>query len=454
MKLYRNLIILLVAIGVLVGAFIGVYKLVPEKNEEPVESEPSVSETITVLELDSDTITKVNVKTEEDEYSVIKSDDKLNLSNSAGLRLSESKLQSLIYSCSVVSASKIVSENSEEASMYGFDKGTCSVTVYTSDGSKKTILIGDTTLDNKSAYIKLADSDTIYLKSVYGIENLIPEYKDFVDKSLVTVDTGDLSTLKHVRISKQGNTPVVLEYINIGSGAEEKYSWKMTEPAYADVNGQVLSDKILTALESFNAVDVAEAHVADRSKYDFGNPYAVFSIDYDGKITKLIFGKNYNNYRFVMIDGYDSVYTVKESSLTFLDVPYQNLMSRLIHVEYIDEISKVEIIAPDTDITMEISENEYKINGKVIEKKTFSKAYQAVIGISLDSVELNAPTVGSYEATIKYTKNDGSVVTVGFAAINERNYLALVDGKGNSVTAKKNFKEAVEFVMNTYKKSK
>lgn len=453
MKLYRNLIILLVVIAVLIGAFIGVNMLSSE-NKEPKVEEPLNTETVSVFEADSDTVTKITVKTPDGEYSVTKSGDKLNLSNGSGLRISESKLQSLIYSCSAVTASKIMSKSQEDAAKFGFDTVENSVTVDLKDGTTKTILIGDATLDNKSGYIKLADSNTIYLKSAYGIENLTPRYEDFIDKSLLAVDTGDLSSLKHVYISKQENTPIKLEYVNIASGSEKKYAWKMLEPAYADVNGQVLSDKILTALENFNAVDVAEAHISNRSIYEFDNPYATFSISYKDKTTNLIFGRNYDNYRFVMIDGYDSVYTVKESALTFLDVPYQNLMSQLIHVEYIDEISKVEISGPNTNITMEITDGEYKINGKVIGKKAFSKAYQAVIGISLDSVDLNAISSGVYDATIKYTKNDGSVVTVGFISVSERNYLAQIDGKGNSITSKKSFKEAVDFVINTYKNSK
>ncbi len=453
MKLYRNLIILFVAIAVLVGAFIGVSMIVP-KNEEPKTEEPLTSEAISVFEIDSNTITKVTVKTPEEEYSITRSGDNLILSNGTGLNISKSKLQSLIYSCSSVSASKIMTEKAEDAYKFGFDNAESSVTIETQDGASKTILIGDATLDNKSGYIKLADSDTVYLKSMYGIDNLTPEYKEFIDKTLLTIDTSDLSLLKNVYISKQGNTAVKLEYINIATQAEEKYAWKMTTPVYADVNGQVLSEHVLTHLENLAAVDIAESHVKDRNLYEFSNPYAVFSIEYDSKTTKLIFGKSYNDYRFVMIDGYDSVYTIKDSAVSFLDVPYQNLMSQLIHVEYIDQVSKVEITGPDTDITMEISEDEYKINGKTIEKKTFSKAYQAVIGISLDSVDLNAVSSGNYDATIKYTKNDGSTVTVGFVSVSDRNYLAVVDGKGNSITAKKNFNEAVDFVVNTYKKAK
>ena len=76
MKLYRNLIILFVAIAVLVGAFIGVSMIVPESEENKTE-EPLVSEAISVFEVDSSAVTKVLVKTSDEEYSVTKSRDSL-----------------------------------------------------------------------------------------------------------------------------------------------------------------------------------------------------------------------------------------------------------------------------------------------------------------------------------------------------------------------------------------
>lgn len=453
MKLYRNLIILLMVIAALVGAFIGVQKL-SSGDDLPQTTETPQTEAITIYEVDSDNIVKVGVKTADEEYSVMKNGEKWELSNGSGLRINDSKIQSLVYSCSAISASKIMSENPEDVAAYGLDEPSSVVDIYLEDGSVKTVLVGSTTLDKASGYIKLADSSAIYLKSMYGINSLTPEYKSFINTALITVDTSDLSSLTHVYISKTENTPVKLEYTNLGTESEPKRVWKMIAPVYADLNGQVLAEYVLTPLAEFSAIDVAEAHVTDRSVFGLDKPYAKFSIGYNGETIELIFGDKYDDYRFVMVKGYDTVYTLKDSDTSFLDVPYQNLMSQLIHVEYIDEVSKIEVSGPDIDITMEISENTYKINGKKIEKRAFSKAYQAVIGISLDSVDLSAVPDSAYDATIKYTKNDGNVVTVGFISVSDRNYRAVVDGKGNSITAKKNFSEATDFVMNTYKDAK
>ncbi len=446
MKLYRNIIIFVVAIAVLVGAFIGVYFLIPENEEKPIE-ETSETEIVSVMEVDSASITKIDIKTKEEEYSVTKSGDKWHLSNEEGLKISDSKLQSFSYMCSSISATKIMSEKAEDAEKFGFSDTSNSVTIHLSDGSKKTVLVGDTTLDDANSYIKLSDENTIYLKSTYGVSSLIPEYKSFVDKSLLSIDLSNLSLLTHVYIEKEGNTPIKLEYTEKGNSNE----WKMISPVYSAVNGQVLSDDILTPLAEYTATEIAEIHVKNLAPYGLDTPYATFSIGYDGKTSELVFGDEYDKYRFVMVSGFDTVYMIKSSQADFLDTPYQNLMSRLIHVEYIDQVSKVEIKSGTTNIVMEIGDDIYKINGKEIEKSKFSKAYQAVIGISLDSVDLSSVPAGAYDATIKYTKTDGSTVTVGFIPVSERNYRAVVDGKGNCITAKKNFTEAVEFILNNAK---
>ncbi len=447
MKLYKNIIIILVIILALVGAFLAVYFVNPD-DETPQVVESSEIETVDVFRINSDLVTKISVNSHEEVFDVTKKGTEYTISGENGLNVSKTKLQSFVYVASSVSATKIISENSQDAEKFGFNEKSNSMTIYTEDGSSETILIGDTTLDKENVYIKLSDEDTIYLKSASGVEKLIPEYKSFINTELIAIDLNNLSLLTHVHIDKDGNTPIKLEYTKIDKSS---YAWKMLSPVYSDVNGQVLSDEVLNVVSEFKASDIAEAHPADITPYGFDNPYAEFSIGYDGKTTKLIFGGEYEGYRFVMLSGYDSVYMVKNSTLDFLDVPYQNLMSRLIHVEYLDKVSKVEITTKNEKIVMEVRDDSYKINTQNVEKSRFSKAYQAIIGISLDSVDLSPVTNATSDISIKYTRKDGSVANVDFVSVSDRNYRALVDGKGNCVTSKKNVIEAIEFVLNTIK---
>lgn len=447
MKLYKNIIIISVVILALIGAFLTVYFIMPGE-ETPQIVENSEIETISVFNVDSDTVTEISVKSQEEEYNITKNENEWKLSNENGLNVSKTKIQSLVYVASSVYATKIISENPQDAEKFGFNENSSSVTIHTKDGNSKTIVIGDETLDKENVYVKLYDEDTIYLKSVSGVKSLIPDYKSFINMELVSVDLSNLSLLKHVYIEKDGNTPIKLEYTEVG---KTSHAWRMLSPVYSEVNGQVLSDNVLTDIAEFKASQIAEAHSGDLALYGFDKPYAEFSIGYDNKTTKLVFGDVYDSYRFVMLSGFDTVYMVKDSSLDFLDVPYQNLMSRLVHVEYLDKISKVEINIEDEILILEANEDSYKINGQQIEKSRFSKVYQAIIGISLDSVDLSPVTNSTPVVSIKYTRKDGSVTKVDFISVSDRNYRALVDGKGNCITAKKNVTEAVEFVLSALK---
>lgn len=447
MKLYKNIIIIAVIILAIVGAFCAVYFLLPEENV-PQTEETTKTETVMVHSVESDSVAKISVKTRDGEYSITKNGDHWQLSDENRLNISRTKLQSLVYTVSSVSASKIVSENSEDAEKFGFNTESSSVSIYTADGNCKTILIGDTTLDKENVYIKLSDEDTIYLKSAASATSLVPEYKSFINMELMSLDMSDLSLLSHVYIEKEGNTSIKLEYTEVN---DTSHAWRMLSPVYAEVNGQVLSDNILTAVSEFKANEIAEAHPESLSPYGFDKPYAKFSVGYNKKTTELVFGGEYDGYRFVMLSGFDTVYMVKTAETAFLDVPYQNLMSRLIHVEYLDNISKVEVVTEKEEITFEVNDSSYKINGHETEKSTFSKAYQALIGISLDSVDLSSATSSKPDVTIKYTRKDGSVADVSFVSVSDRNYRAFVNGKGNFITAKKNVTEAIEFILSISK---
>lgn len=447
MKLYKNLIIIGAIILVLAGAFCAVYFMMPNE-EVPQVEEKKETETISVFSCDSDSISKITVKTQDEEYEISKSGKDWQITGENGLNISKSKIQSLVYTVSSVSATKIISENPADAEKFGFDDTSSVVTIYTNDGNQKSIIIGDATLDKENAYIKLGDADTIYLKSASGVKKLAPEYKSFISMELLSIDLNDLSLLSHVYLDKKGNTTIKLEYTKTDGTSS---AWRMLSPVYSAVNGQVLSDNILAEIAEFKATEIVEAHPGNLSVYGFDAPYAEFSVGYDGKTTKLIFGDEYSNFRFVKIAEFDTVYMIKTSAAGFLETPYQNLMSRLIHVEYLDKISKVEIINKTEKILLESNGDNYRINGKETEKSAFSKAYQAIIGISLDSVDLTNSVTGDPEVTIKYTKLDGTVVNVEFVPVSDRNYRALINGKGNAITAKKNVNEAIEYVLNSVK---
>jgi len=447
MKLYKNIIIVLAVVTALVITLVFINSISTKENKNG-NAETETNESIAVLKIEPSDVAKIIVKADNEEYVVAPKGDDWIIESDSTLRIKPSTIQSFVYSCTTIHADSVISENSVDAEKYGFNEPQGIVTVFLKNGERKIISIGDATIDGKNNYIMISDDEKIYLKSAYGVSKLLPQKRSFVNLNLLSVDTEDITSLSHVQISKQGKTDVKIE--SVGENV-----WKMTKPVYAEVNGQVLADNVLSAVAALDAKDVVEAHASSLKPYGLDTPYAEFSIGHGGKTQKVIFGDAYNEYRFAMLSGYDAGYIVSEKLLGFIDIPYVDLMSRLVHIEYIKDVKRVDITSPDGNFVMEIKGEEDRfINGVKIKKTDFSKAYQTLIGISLNSVDLEKSSARGADVTIKYTKNDGSIATVTFVSVDDRNYRAYVNGKGNSVVSKNNVKAAMDYIKQTLDSAK
>ena len=161
-----------------------------------------------------------------------------------------------------------------------------------------------------------------------------------------------------------------------------------------------------------------------------------------------MFGKEVDGYRYFKADNYASVYMIKSEDVAFIDATYIDLIERNVHIEDIKDISKVEIKGPDVEYVMEISDSVKKINGKEI-GKSFSKAYEAVIGMKFNSVNTSFKG-GTPEATIKFTRTDGTKCTLTYVPVNEVNYHVRIDGSGYAVISKSTFNEAMNVIKKIY----
>lgn len=453
MKLYRNIIIIVAVVAVLGAAMYLISKYMPENSESTESQQPAEEEMLNVFKTDGENIIKFNIKNAEETYTLERDGENWVLNGDASIRLKQTAVQSLVYTCSSVSVKQTISETSENAADFGFSDPVGYVELGFNDNTTKRITVGNKSLDGQNYYIMISDDPKIYLKNTYGTESLIPSIQSLRDLSLIAVDQTDFTTLKHVYIAKQGNTAIRLENVNTGTQEEPNNQWKMLEPVYAEMNGQVFADQVISDFEDFTAAAVIEDHAKDLSLYGLEEPYAEFSVATETDSLSMVIGGETESYRFAMEKGSDTVYALSKSSLGFLDVAYVDLMSNLIHVEYITTVDKVEVISGDTKYDMEIKGEddaaEYYINGVKIEKQAFSRAYQAVIGISLESLDLSEEPSIAPESSIIYTKKDGSTVTVNFLPVNERNYRVVVDGKGNSITNKKNFSDVLTKIQET-----
>ena len=445
MKLYRNIIITVIVIAALASALFFVTRYQPQK----VDNTPMIEETeegmFQIYKTDSNRITALCIKNADEEYRLSLQGEQWILNEDASIKLSQTNVKALVNMYASISVKKIVSDTLESAESFGITNPTGYVELHFRDGSTKRLIVGNKTLDGNDYYITLSDDSKIYLKNAYGTESLIPQSLSLRDLSLIAVDPSDLDAIRSFSMSVQGKLDVKIENLS-------EDGWKMTLPVYAEPKGQIFVNDIINQFESFRATHVIEDHAKNLNIYGLRNPYAKFSITTNEQEYEVYIGNETDSYRFLKLKNSDTVYTVAKTNLQFLELGYMDLMSSLIHVEYLDEISKVEIVSGQTKYEMKIvgeeNSRQYYINEKLFKKEAFSKVYQLVIGICLDSIDLsNVPKIEAI-SYIKYTKKDGDVSLVEFLPINGRQYRVIVNGQGNSIINKKNLDDVIKNMGN------
>ena len=443
MKLYRNIAIIVAVIALLITGMYFITKYNPEENNSGDTTENEKTEMFNIYEADSENITRIKIKNADEEYEIKKSKDLWILNNNPSIKLQNTAISTYLHTCSSISAKKVVSESDENAKEYGFDENSLYAELFFKDGKTDKVLVGNKSLDGSNYYIKLSGEPKIYLKNAYGTESIIPSSNSFRDLSIVKFDKENYSVLEEIYIEKAGNTPVRIKKLK-RDNSERQYQFKLIEPVYSDVSQEVFTDNIVETLSNVTADAVVNDNTNDLSAYGFDKPYAKFSVKTDTLSKNVIVGGETESYRFLKEQGSNTIYAVKKQYLEFLNVSYIDLMSKLIHIEYIDTIENVEIVSGNTKYIMMIKDadqKEYYINDKKVEKKLFTSLYQEVIGLSLESIDLSKEPNVTADGYIKYTRKDGSVSKVEFLPINELNYRVTVDGKGNSITNQKNFKD-------------
>ncbi len=445
MKLYRNIIITIFVITALALTLFFVSKYQPQNTDGSPMIEETEEGMFQIYKTDSSHIVALDIKNANEKYRLSIAGDQWILNDDASIKLNQTNVKALVNTCASVSVKKIISDTLESAESFGLTDPTGYVELHLKDGSTKKVIVGNKTLDGSDYYITLSDDSKIYLKNAYGTESIIPQSLSLRDLSLIAIDPSNLDAIRMFSMSSQGKLDIRIENMT-------ENGWKMTLPVYAEVKGQIFVNDILNLFESFKATHVIEDHAKNLDRYGLRNPYAKFLIATNEQEYEVYVGNETDSYRFIKLKNSDTVYTVAKTDLQFLELGYMDLMSSLIHVEYLDEISKVEIVSGQTKYEMKIvgeeSSRQYYINEKIFKKDAFSKAYQLVIGICLDSIDLSS--VPKIEATsyIKYTRKDGEVSLVEFLPINERQYRVTVNGQGNSITNRKNLDDVIKNLGN------
>jgi len=450
-KLYKNAIILVVVVAVLVGAYAVVSYI---KSQETTERKTYDK----IIDLSSLDMKELIIEREDEKLVFVKdeNDNEWKLQHPENIKYNPSKLSSAAINFSSVFADKLIEENATDLSKYGLDKPVI-VTAKMKDGREEGLEIGNLTPTGGAYYVKKKGENTVYITDTYTIDKVKLTVNDIRETVLFNVTSEDF---KGLSMSRKGQLVFRAKY--------EGEKWVLTEPIKGNANTAAIYP-MLEAITSTEINTIVEQDPQDLKKYGLESPAYELEFETVDGTTRMLLGKEdtENSLIYMMIDGIDEVYKISSASYTFLDKPIEEIVEAFAYIVNIWDVERIEVemdgykldLKLETDPDKDTDKDKFYVNGKDASmkdengKQPFRSYYQALIGITLNSVEPNAQPTGEPEITFTYyLKVEPKVMKVEFIPKDDRFYYVVRNGEYSGLVVDKKKFDQADGVRETYKK--
>lgn len=438
-KLLPRILVSMLAVCVLIGATVGVIKLIPEKK---ADDNSIKTQQIKVLELDVDELKTVTVTNENGTfkfYSEKTEDDSSNSTDTVNWYLEgyDKELIDIFKTSSsaetlsgIVASSEITKLSLAEC---GLENPLYKTEIVDNKGKSYTYYVGGDSLDKVSGgcYVKLYDSDKIYLVDSslkdamkftaldMGSAGSLTEFNLSDDYSDYKNDDGNITTFDTLTVtSNKLKTPIVIvpnKSDNENLNSILAYSVISPQKRFADEEKpaklfNAFKEGILASgLYSFDAT------AASLKAFGLDNPdfTATMKIK-DKSLTYKLKLQEDGNYAAIA-DGDKVIRKISAGSLPFAEYTEEDFYSKWVCINSIDDIKEVTINTPERSYTFGIeanpdeeAEDDYIItyNGTKIDCSSFQDFYQVLIGISCTDYEFDASLKNSPSYSFVFTYND------------------------------------------------
>lgn len=441
MKLYRNAIILVIIVALLVGAYFLI-----SRNKAGEDTDDRADKLIKLTDYTSDEVESVKLQNNDGTFTIVKKDTEWTLSSPTDITADSSVLSSIVINAASLTADKLVEENAGNMAAYGLDKPII-ITLKLKDGTEKILEIGNQTPTESGYYARLSGENKVYVVDSYSGEKLVIGKNGMRSKTIYSI-TSD--TINQLSMDRNGQNVFVSEKGTDGN-------WSMIQPIKGSMNTSALSP-MLEAVASLTVTEFVDDKPADLSKYGLDKPSYTFGFKTtDGKSYKLIMGeeKTKGSAIYSKLDGKDEVYLMDISAFTFLDKPLKEIVDVFAYIVNIDQVKKIDLTMDGKTTTMTLDiykdaegnadsdKDKFTVDGKDAsgkdenDKQPFRTFYQSLIGISLDEIDVNGTPAGAPEISITYTLKTGTM-KVDYISRDANYYYVVRNGEYAGILVKKN----------------
>lgn len=461
-KRVRTIILACVAVVVLVAILLAITLLPMAQGGSSTSSEPSdavSTPTFTVLDKsvkdakDKVLVKEIHIKNAVGDYTIFYNEKEkvYLLKGYEDMQLNEFDVSMLTDTLTKLTATEKMS-NTDKLAAYGLDKPTSTVETTYHDNSKSVILVGNKAPSGNGYYIKLKDSNEVYIAQNETVSSFLYKETGYVDKTMIATpevkedDKDGKPLLKEFRVSGRSHPqPLAVRRTVPADGKDMSFfSYLITEPYLRGTDENVSNQ--LISFTNLSASDVLVLHptAKDKEKYGFHNPLShieltlsvestkstgkkdesgkdVMEVSYYNSVTaKLtIAAKDEDGNYIVMMDGLDAIYTVSSSTLSCLaDKQYADYVTKMLFLKDITQVGKIRVVANGKTsdfvlkhVTPKNDDDEDLIvtcNGKTLSTSNFRGLYQLMMGLQRYSPLDKKPT-GKPDMSLTLWDNDGKV---------------------------------------------
>ena len=465
-KIWVKILCYLLPLLILAGGLFGIVKLIPKKQDK-TETDTMDIPKVGVLSLKSSDVKNVTVTNEKGTVSLYfekeESESNWYVDGVKKEYISTSLTSSLVESAVLITASKKVEDLSDKNC--GLDNPSISVELLKNDDTTVCFYIGKDTPIGNECYLKLSNSDTIYLvdkefKDKFDVDalsfastNPIPamtETKDISDY----FENGKLAKFDAITVTGK-NYPQTLTVVpNDETELSGMLNYKITSPEehYADKIDELVSlfsDGIpVTGIYSFKVNNLKE--------FNLNKPDLSLTMKIKSKLLTYSFAlQDDGNFAAWCNEG-DMIYKVAPVYIEkIVNAKAEDYYYNMVYLAMIDDVKSVVISNGDMVSEFSIkkskdedSEDKYviKLGKKKIDCQNFQNFYQYLISLPCYDFTKDNDLSVNKKIRITYNFNNGVQTDIDFVKFDETKYQYYINGKAQGKVASTKINKMLKYL--------
>lgn len=428
------------------------------KIKTPEESDSSFDTSFEIINIDKENLEQVSIKTKQNEILFYKGKGEYSWfikGVDPDLTIANDIYDLVIKSANIFAIGE--TENSDEEKL-GFSSPFMEIAVKTKQNKDDyTLTVGVLTANEDGRYVKLNNSEKVYIVDASTFDEFSVDKFSFASKSVLSGVELSEEDEEDEKISKYFSSGLIQYFDSCSvSGGDMEYNLKlkhiegsiyeMISPYKKRINPDTTIEFLSFLKYGLTAEGVYSFNQDNLADYGLDNPIKVSVTAADKFSAKLNIGKlQADGFYPVTSSGRKQIFKVSATEFEFLKKDIKDYFSMYLISDTVSEFSKVEVKCDGVNSVYTFlkkdekdTEPKTKLNGKEIEFEQFRRLYKRVLGMNSTELVNGKEKADETVLTLVFDYNDEKIEqkTLSFKKYTGRRYLVLQNKKAIGIVSK------------------